>query len=209
MSPLQAFGAFVVAAALVTLAPGLDTALVLRTTAAQGRRAGALAALGIGLGCMVWGAAAALGLGALLLVSKSLYALVRLVGAAYLIWMGAHLLVRPRTHMIEAGAPPPRTGRPSTPFWRGLGTNLLNPKVGVFYVSFLPAFAARGVAFAPWGLLLTLTHVILGLVWFALIIRLLERARAWLDRPAVVGGLDRITGLVFIGFGADLALGRR
>ncbi len=207
MTPMGSLAAFTAAATLVTLTPGLDTALVLRTTAAQGRRAGAWAAVGIALGCLTWGAAAALGLGALLSVSRTLFTVIRLAGASYLVWLGVGLLLRPRARLI-AGDATERASSPS-PFLRGLATNLLNPKVGVFYVSFLPAFAVREVSFALWGLLLAAIHVGLGLIWFAILIQALDRARTWLSRPGVVRALDRLTGLVFLGFGAELALSGR
>ncbi|MDE2356799.1 MAG: LysE family translocator [Alphaproteobacteria bacterium] len=207
MTPMGSLAAFTAAATLVTLTPGLDTALVLRTTAAQGRRAGAWAAVGIALGCLTWGAAAALGLGALLSVSRTLFTVIRLAGAAYLVWLGVGLLLRPRAHLIAGDATEPAS--PPSPFLRGLATNLLNPKVGVFYVSFLPAFAVREVSFALWGVLLAAIHVGLGLIWFAILIQALDRARTWLSRPGVVRALDRLTGLVFLGFGAELALSGR
>ncbi len=196
--------AFVLAAGLVTLTPGLDTALVLRAAAAEGRRAGAFAALGIAAGCLVWGAAVALGLGALLAASGQVFALLRVAGAAYLIWMGARLALSPRSRFVADDAPPPA----GHPFRRGLFTNLLNPKVGVFYVSFFPGFVPTGMPFGPWCFLLAVIHVALGLAWFAVLIGATHRVRGLLSRPGAVKLIDRVTGLVFIGFGADLALTR-
>ena len=204
MTIFQSLIAFVIAAGLVTLTPGLDTALVLRATASEGRRSGGWAAVGVGAGCLIWGATVALGLGALLVASGRLFALVRLAGAAYLVWMGARLLFRPREHLIDEAAPPPG----GHPFHRGLFTNLLNPKAGVFYVSFLPQFVPSGVNFGAWCFLLAFILVALGLAWFSVLIGATHRVRRWLDRPGVVKGLDRVTGCVFLGFGADLALAR-
>src|SRR5690606_25640843 len=92
--------AFLGAASLLTLTPGVDTAIVLRAATAEGKQAAARAAIGIGLGCMIWGLAASLGLGALLHASETAYTLVKLAGAAYLIWMGLRLLIKPR-HAFE------------------------------------------------------------------------------------------------------------
>src|SRR5271168_221709 len=140
MTVVQSLLAFVAAASLVTITPGLDTALVLRAAAADGRRAGAWAAAGVGAGCLTWGAAVALGLTALLAASTAAYVALRWAGAAYLLYLGVRLLLAPRSAMQIDTAP--TAG--AHPFRRGLLTNLLNPKVGVFYVSFLPQFIPSG-----------------------------------------------------------------
>jgi threonine/homoserine/homoserine lactone efflux protein len=205
MTVAQSLLAFVAAASLVTIAPGLDTALVLRAAAADGRRSGGWAAVGVGAGCLIWGGAVALGLTALLAASTAAYTALRWAGAAYLLYLGVRLLLAPRSAMqIEAA--PSAVGHP---FRRGLFTNLLNPKVGVFYVSFLPQFVPVGVNSPAWCFLLASIHVILGLAWFALLIGAIGQARRWLARPGVVKALDRVTGCVFVGFGLNLALSRR
>src|ERR1700761_7982906 len=96
MSVVQALIAFSVAAGLLTITPGLDTALVLRTAAVEGAKRAALAALGIGLGCLVWGAAVALGLAALLKASALAFTALKWAGAAYLVWLGIGMLLKPR-----------------------------------------------------------------------------------------------------------------
>jgi threonine/homoserine/homoserine lactone efflux protein len=204
MTVLASLIAFFLAAGLITVTPGLDTALVLRATTSEGRRAGWWAALGVGAGCLVWGAAVALGLGAVLAASSRLFALIRFAGAAYLIWMGLRLILSRREGYAGPAAPTPR----GHPFRRGLLTNLLNPKVGVFYVSFLPQFVPHGISFGPWCFLLATIHVALGLAWFAVLIGATHGVRGILDRPGAVKTIDRVTGLVFLGFGADLALGK-
>jgi threonine/homoserine/homoserine lactone efflux protein len=198
----QSLLAFAAAAGVVTLAPGLDTALVLRATAVEGRRSGAWAALGIGAGCLVWGAAVALGLTALLAASAAAFTLVRWAGALYLLWLGVMLLLKPRQALIDEAAP--AVG--AHPFRRGLLTNLLNPKAGVFYVSFLPQFVPAGVNVPAWSFMLAAIHVAMALAWFAVLIGAIGRARAMLRRAGVVKILDRLTGCVFLGFGLNLAL---
>jgi threonine/homoserine/homoserine lactone efflux protein len=205
MTVIQSLLAFVAAASLVTITPGLDTALVLRAAAAEGRRSGAWAAVGVGAGCLMWGAAVALGLTALLAASTVAYAALRWAGAAYLLYLGVRLLLSPRSAMLIEAAP----SAAGHPFRRGLLTNLLNPKVGVFYVSFLPQFIPTGVNAPAWCFLLAGIHVVLGLGWFGLLIGAIGHARRWLARPGVVKGLDRLTGCVFVGFGLNLALARR
>lgn len=201
MTPIQSLLAFVAAASVVVITPGLDTALVLRATAAEGRRAGVWAAAGVASGCLAWGGAVALGLTALLAASRLAFTVLRLAGAAYLVWLGARLLTHPRQALNLTQAPA-ATGHP---FQRGLTTNLLNPKAGVFYVSFLPQFIPAHAPMAAWTFLLATIHIALGLAWFAGLIALIDRARVVLARPGVVAWLDRATGCVFLGFGARLA----
>ncbi|MBO9708314.1 MAG: LysE family translocator [Caulobacter sp.] len=209
MTTAQALIAFSVAAGLLTITPGLDTALILRTAAAEGwRRAGACA-VGIGLGCLAWGAAAAFGAGALLTASHMAYTILRWAGAAYLVWLGVELLRKPRTAFdTGAGAASPQGGLLAA-LAKGLWNNLLNPKVGVFYVSFLPQFIPAGASPAGFGLLLAGLHVVMGLAWAAgLILATAPIAKA-LRRPGVVRWLDRATGGVFVAFGVRIALERR
>ena len=208
MTVAQALIAFAVAAGLLTLAPGLDTALVLRAAAVEGPKRAALAAIGIGVGCLAWGAAAALGLAALLQASALAFTALKWAGAAYLVWLGLNMLLRPRARFEVTAAAPSGQGDAA---WlrRGLLTNLLNPKVGVFYVSFLPQFLPTGVAPAPFIFLLAGLHVVMGLVWFACLIAATQPIATALKRPAVVRWLDRATGVVFLGFGVRLALERR
>jgi threonine/homoserine/homoserine lactone efflux protein len=120
--------------------------------------------------------------------------------------MGLGLILRPRSRFELAQ---PATRRGGNWFLRGLTTNLLNPKVGVFYISFLPQFVPAGVAAAPFIVLLAAIHVTLGLVWSAALIAATAPLKTWLSRPAVVRWLDRVTGGVFLGFGLKLALERR
>jgi threonine/homoserine/homoserine lactone efflux protein len=150
---VQALLAFSLAAGLLTLTPGLDTALVLRTAAVEGPRRAWLAAIGIFLGTLAWGAAVALGVGALFAASQLAFEVLKWVGAAYLVWLGANLIFKPRDRFEIGGAVAAPT-RGSTWLWRGLFNNLLNPKVGVFYASFLPQFVPAGVPAAPWMFML-------------------------------------------------------
>jgi threonine/homoserine/homoserine lactone efflux protein len=206
MSPVEALAAFSVAAFLLTITPGLDTALVLRTATAEGPRTAWMAALGICLGALAWGAAVGFGLGALLAASALAYTVLKWVGAGYLVWLGLGLILKPRNRFEIAAASPAR-GRS----WllRGLLNNLLNPKVGVFYVSFLPQFTPAGVPAAPWMVLLAAMHVAMSLVWFGVIIGATRPIAQALQRSAVITWLDRLTGGVFVAFGLRLALDRR
>lgn len=205
MTIIQALLAYSVAAALLTLTPGLDTALILRTAAVEGPKRAAMAAAGIVLGCLIWGAAVALGLGALLMASQTAFTLLKWAGAAYLAWLGLNLLLKPRRRFVLEGEPAALAGGELAWLRRGLLTNLLNPKVGVFYVSFLPQFLAEGVPTAPFLFLLAAIHAAMGGVWCAALIAATRPLSTVLRRPAVVTWLDRITGGVFMAFAAKLA----
>lgn len=211
MNVAESLIAFVLAAGLLTITPGLDTALVLRAAAVEGPRRAAAAALGINVGCLLWGAAVALGLAALLAASQLAFEILKWCGAAYLGWLGLQLLRRPRDGIETAG--PARPAPRDAWFWKGLAGNLLNPKVGVFYVSFLPQFVPGvlpwGIGVAGWSFLLAGIHVLLGLAWCtALILATRPLARA-LRRPSVGRLLDRLTGGLFLGFGVALLFARR
>ncbi len=202
-SVATALAAYLAAATLLTIAPGLDTALVLRMAASGTPRRATLAGLGIASGCFAWAALVAFGLGAVLAASQLAYTLLRWAGAAYLLWVGCRLLWRPRRE-FRLDAPPRRSHRAA--FATGALTNLLNPKVGVFYVSFLPQFVPPGVAVTPFILLLGAIHALLGLLWFACLIRATRPMTRFLTRPAVARTCDRLTGAVFVAFGLGLAL---
>lgn len=200
---------FLFAITILTLTPGFDTALVLRTAAAQGWRRATATAFGVTLGCLVWGVAVGFGLGALLLASEIAYNLLKWMGAAYLLCLGIRLLLNPRAQAQNEAAG--ETGQQSylSCFSRGLLGNMLNPKVGVFYVTFLPQFIPAGASVPLWCSLMALTHMAIGLVWNAALIGGSHFFAAHLRRPAVLKVMDRLTGMVFIGFAAKLALSRR
>lgn len=207
MSTVQALLAFVATASILTLTPGVDTAMVLRSAASGGPRPAAYAAIGIALGCLVWGAAVSVGLGALLAASEAAFTAVKWAGAAYLLYLGLKLILRPRSDMgpAENGS---KAAEPWALLRQGLLTNLLNPKVGVFYITFLPQFLPAGATVATFSFLLASIHVLLSLLWFAVLIAATVPMGRLLRRPLVVKTLDRITGGVFIAFGAKLALSR-
>jgi threonine/homoserine/homoserine lactone efflux protein len=209
MDSAHAIAAFTLAAGLLTITPGLDTALVLRTAAIEGPRRGMQAAFGIALGCFVWGTAASVGLGALLAASRFAYDVLRVAGALYILWLGGRMLVAAfrKVAVVEADAPAPRGAR--SWFWRGFLTNLLNPKIGVFYVTFLPLFVPAGENVAAFSLLLTAIHVVEGAAWFWLLTTALKPLADWIRNGSVTRALDGITGGVLLAFGVGLFLERR
>jgi RhtB (resistance to homoserine/threonine) family protein len=205
---LQSLLFFVAAAGLLTITPGVDTAMVLRTSTSGGTRDGIAASLGICLGLLVWGASAAFGLTALLSASEVAFTIVKWAGAAYLVYLGIRLLIKPRSVALANTASSDEQGRKNT-FARGFLSNILNPKVGVFYVTFLPQFIPHGVNVTGFSLLLACIHVVITLAWFSILIMLTVPLGRFLTTPRVVRNLDRLTGCVFVGFGLKLAASRR
>ena len=198
--------AFTFAATLLTLTPGLDTALILRTATVEGKQQALRAALGINAGCFLWGAAVAFGLGALIAVSELAFNLLKYCGAAYLCWLGLNMLLRPRRSL----SPVETASRPTTSwFLKGMMGNVLNPKIGVFYVSFLPQFIPQGEPLIVWTFGLVSIHVVIGLLWSVTLIAATRPLAGVLRRGKVVEWMDRATGLIFIMFAARLALSKR
>jgi threonine/homoserine/homoserine lactone efflux protein len=202
---------FLLATLLLTITPGIDTALVLRTSAVEGPRQGMLAGAGIAAGSVIWGVITALGLSALLAVSATAYLVVQLAGAAYLVYLGVGMIWN-----ALSGPEPMAAGElgeisiqsSRAWFFRGLLTNLLNPKVGVFYVSFLPQFIPAGDHVAPLIVLLAIIHAALGLCWFGVLTLATQRLSRVLRRSGVVRGLDGATGTLMVLFGLRMALDR-
>lgn len=203
MADLPLFLTFLAAASVLTITPGVDTAMMLRTATVDGRRPAILAGLGITVGCLIWGGAVSLGLGALLEASELAYTIVKIIGAAYLCWLGAKLLIATRTALDPAGEAAPTAGGDA--FVRGLLTNLLNPKIGVFYVTFLPQFVPGHADVARYFFFLACVHVLLTLIWFAALIAAAMPLGRLLRRPSAIRRLDRLTGGIFIAFGVKLA----
>ncbi len=210
MTPGAALLAFSATATLLTITPGLDTALVLRTAAAEGPRRAMLAAAGIALGCLAWGVLVGAGVGALLAASQFAYDLLRWAGALYLLTLGVKLISAPRRR-LELAISDEGGIAATRPNWllRGFLTNLLNPKIGVFYVSFLPQFIPPGSSVLGWSVLLASVHNVLGLIWFGALVAATRPLLGALRKPGVMTWLDRLTGALFIGFGLKLAFNSR
>ena len=206
MSVTDSLLAFSLAALLLTLTPGLDTALILRTACAEGGKKAFQAALGIDAGCFIWGALVALGLGALMAVSALAYTVLKICGAAYLCWLGLQLLMRPRTSFSQNADD---TAAHGNWFIKGMLGNVLNPKMGIFYVSFLPQFIPAGHSPVLWTFILVGIHVLIGTLWSVTLIISTHFASAILKRPRVISAMDRATGGLFLCFAARLAFSSR
>ena len=212
-------GSFAIVAGLLTIIPGLDTALVLRSAVTDGPRHGFATALGISTGALIWGAGAAAGVSALLAASTLAYTVVRIAGAAYMVWLGAGFLrralrrQRPQTHTRVPAADStqtPAAGEATTPHspwrsWRrGLLTNLLNPKIGAFYVAVLPQFIPPDSPHVLVGVLLAVVHDLEGMLWFTALIVSAGRLRHVLQRPRPKRALEATTGTALVAFGVRI-----
>ncbi|MGZ6804759.1 MAG: LysE family translocator [Nocardioidaceae bacterium] len=195
---------FSLAALLIVLLPGPDTLVVVRNLVRSGRRTAVLTVLGVLTGLAVWVLAAALGLSALLRASHDGYLVLRVAGAVYLLRLGVQSL-RSRS-LPPAPARSTRGGVLGRGFGAGLATDLLNPKVGVFFVTFLPGFVPAGEPVGATTLLLGGVYVLETALYFALLLLLSGRVVGWLGDPVVRRRLDRATGSVLIGFGVRLAV---
>ncbi|GAO07586.1 putative LysE family transporter [Streptomyces lydicamycinicus] len=218
MIAIDALWTFSLMVGLLTLTPGLDTALVLRTAALGHRRRAWGVVLGIQSGTLIWGTLTSLGVTALLTASHLAYEILRWAGAAYLVWMGGRLL-RSTWRRSADEAPETPGNRAEVPSgagsgdsllggWRqGLTTNLLNPKMGAFYVAMLPQFLPADTSHLAAGVLLTGIHILLAVLWAGVLITLGHVLRDRLQQPTARRWLDRVTGTVIAAFGVRLALG--
>jgi RhtB (resistance to homoserine/threonine) family protein len=200
---------------ILTITPGADTMLVIRNVVARGQRAGYLTALGICSGLFIHATLSALGLSVILVRSAVIFEIVKLAGACYLIILGAWSLwqmIRSRHHTEPDPAFAIQTPQ-AAGGWRslreGLFTNVLNPKVAIFYLAFLPQFINPGDPVLLKSLLLAALHFALGILWLALISTFLGRLRGFIARPAVQRGIEAVAGTVLIAFGIRLATTQR
>jgi threonine/homoserine/homoserine lactone efflux protein len=199
--------AFLGVSLLVIVTPGQDTALTIRNTLVGGRRSGVLTAVGVSVGQACWTLAASAGVVALLRASEPAFLALRLVGAAYLVFLGVQALVSAVRGRFENGALALRPGRgvkPRIALRQGLLSNLGNPKMAVFFTSLLPQFASSFVGLAAFGLLFcTLT-----LLWLSAYAAVVARAGDYLRRSGVRRWIEGVTGAVLVSLGLRLAAER-
>ncbi|WP_175785043.1 LysE family translocator [Burkholderia ambifaria] len=207
------FGFFVFAVFLLNITPGPDTAYIVGRSVAQGRGAGLMSAFGISAGCCVHALACAFGLTALLAASATAFTVIKLVGAAYLIYLGVRMIVaRQAAEPSGAAAAQGTAAKPLRQlFMQGFWTNVLNPKVVLFFVSFFPQFVSADSPHKAWAFLtLGAVFVVMSTVWTSLV--------AWVagsvtqhfsGKPGVKKWLDRTVGSAFVGLGLSLATSQR
>ena len=203
--------AFTLVAAIMTISPGADTFLVVRNSLRGGRRDGFLTVLGIVSGLYVHALLSAVGVSAVLAHSQTAFFVLKVAGAAYLAWLGVQSL---RSGLGRAPAAAPReVGAARVPGSRslreGLLTNLLNPKVIVFYLALLPQFISPGDAVLPKSLLLAAIHCLEGVAWLGFVAWAVDRSRRFFLRPLLRRVMDTLCGTVLVALGLRLALGQR
>jgi threonine/homoserine/homoserine lactone efflux protein len=197
---------FLAAAAVVVITPGVDMALVTKNALMHGRRQALATAFGINVGIAVWTVAAALGVAAAVQASAAAFAVIKFGGALYLVYLGAQALRNARRAPAEAPAFRPGL-RTAGAFRQGLVSNLLNPKIAVFFTSLLPQFVSHGSL--PALLVLGAVFNAMGVIWLTGYALLASRGRVFLQRTRVRRALDYVSGIVLVGLGVRLALDRR
>ena len=203
LPPAPQIIAFILVAALLTITPGADMALVMRHALGGGTRPAFLASLGIALGCLIWGAASALGVSVVFARSAFAFAVLKYVGGAYLVYLGA----RAMRDAVRHGSTTKVTKNTKEIGW--LFTNLLNPKVAVFYVTFLPQFVAPDRPVLTQSVFLAFTHVVMGLTWLTVYARFIDRMASVLLTDRVRRRIEAVTGTVLMALGIRLAFARR
>ena len=190
-----------IAASLVLIAiPGPDQALITRNALLRGRSAGLRTMLGGATGLTVHATAAAFGISALLASSATAYTTLKLVGIAYLLYLGTRMLLATGQHADED-----TTRSNGRPFAQGLLSNALNPKIALFFLTFLPQFLPGDGATLPAALGLSAVFAALYLLWFSGLISLVGLVGNALRKPRVRACMDRITAGALIAFGIRLA----
>ncbi|SBS39880.1 Homoserine/homoserine lactone efflux protein [Marinomonas spartinae] len=202
---------FLAAITLLTLSPGVDTILVMRNAAAGGWRLGFLTSLGICMGLFAHATVSALGLSVILLGSAELFTVFKLLGAAYLVYLGVQAI---RSALAPQGiafkeVKSPRALTRWGCFRQGILSNVLNPKPIIFYMAFLPQFIDPAHSALVQSLFMASLHFIIAMVWQTFLALMVHRARVWLARPKVAQVLDSLTGVLLLGFGVKLALFQR
>ncbi len=207
------FGFFLLAVFLLNVTPGPDTAYIIGRSVAQGRGAGLMSALGISAGCCVHALACAFGLTAVLAASATAFTVIKLVGAAYLIYLGVRMLfAKPAA---GAGAAPAAAAVAAKPlrqlFMQGFWTNVLNPKVVLFFVSFFPQFVSADSAHKALAFLaLGAVFVVMSTLWNSMLAWVAGSVtRRFSGKPGVKKWLDRTVGSAFVGLGLKLATSQR
>jgi threonine/homoserine/homoserine lactone efflux protein len=206
--------AFAGIAAVLTITPGADMALVAKNVFTRGKQGSFATITGICSGLLVHATASALGLSAILAESARAFEIVKWVGAVYLFYLGVRALMRAVKNAAPIKTNDSQASTVARAGWwggyaEGLLTNLLNPKVALFYLTFLPQFIAPGDPVLRVSLLLAGIHVVMGLIWLSIYSSALHKLNATMTRSGVRRGIEAVTGGLLMALGARLALTRR
>ncbi|MCM3761950.1 LysE family translocator [Alkalihalobacillus oceani] len=204
------FFPFLLLTLFIVLSPGIDTALITKRTIADGRQHGYKMALGITTGTLVHTCAAAFGLSVVLMQSALAFEIVKYIGAIYLIYLGASSFFQANKQgkMAHMTKQDDQTRRRTSAYKQGLMSNVLNPKVALFYLTFLPQFVSSSSAIPVTAqlMMMGIIHTVLSITWFLLYVCFINYLRNWLMSANVQRMMDKATGGILIGFGIKLAL---
>jgi RhtB (resistance to homoserine/threonine) family protein len=206
---MENFYMFVIMSIFLIILPGPDTALVTKNTLTLGRTGGFKTMFGISCALLIHTSAAVAGLSAIIVKSSLLFSVLKYAGAVYLVYLGAKTLWALRNKNSTATAAEltaeSKYGNKSC-FRQGFLTNILNPKVAVFFLTFLPQFVdTKDNTFIPF-LVMGITYTVLTIVWFLFYIHLVHQISAFMKRPKTRTVIEGMTGAVLIGFGLKLAI---
>ena len=210
MSGIDHYIAFLSASIILNITPGPDTLYILSRSIAQGKRAGVISALGIATGCAIHTSLAAFGLSMILATSLTVFSALKYAGAGYLVYLGVRALLRKQPLLETSGVEAGQAGLAKV-YVQGVMTNLLNPKVALFFISFLPQFINPHVAAGPLSfIVLGSSFIITGTTWCLILVMF----SAWITQklrssPSIAVVLSRFAGLVFIGLGLRIATTQR
>jgi len=210
---IQHIDSFIIAITILTLTPGLDTALMVRNTYRGGFTDGSITSLGICCGLFVHATFSAIGISTILAQSAELFHLIKSIGAIYLIWLGLSsfrslLNSKNQTHTTNIPLPSSFSIHSIRSFKEGFFSNVLNPKTAVFYFAFLPQFMTVGhsVLFQSW--LMAAIHFVIAMIWQCSLSAVLNSAKKLLHNETFIRGMEGITGFVLIFLGVKLLIGR-
>jgi threonine/homoserine/homoserine lactone efflux protein len=198
--------AFAGVSLLLSVTPGPDMAVVTRNALAHGRRGVVLTTSGIALALVLWVTATAVGLSALLRTSSEVLFVLKIVGAGYLAYLGIRTLIESRRRPTDLLAGAPAAPPAHAVFRQGFLSAISNPKLGVFFVTFLPQFVLPGQEVLPRLLELGVVFALIGWTWLNVYGMFVTRLREVITAPRVRQWMERVTGVVLLGFGARLAL---
>ena len=214
--------AFIIFSAVLTITPGIDMALVARSAISRGRKAAYMTTLGIITGLPIHAFLSAVGLSVILSQSAMAFEVVKLLGAGYLIYLGVRTIISAgraggdHGQQAEAGAPivEAASARQTRQLYlrsyvEGLLNNLLNPKVALFYLTFLPQFMSPGDPVLARSVLMGFIHAAEGVIWLMLYAYFISRLSALMNKPSIKRNIERVTGALLVGLGVRLVWEKR
>jgi RhtB (resistance to homoserine/threonine) family protein len=203
------FFTFLILSLFVVMSPGIDTALITKRTIADGRTDGYKMGLGITAGSLVHTFAAAFGLSAILMQSAAAFEIIKYAGAVYLIYLGLSSFISMKKKKEAGIETEVESDMKKSAFNQGLLSNVLNPKVAMFFLTFLPQFVKTGENASQQLIIMGIIYTLLSISWFFIYVFFINYMREWLMSPKVQRVMDKATGLVLIGFGLKLALDKQ